>query len=106
MKGMGAKKFDKSFETREIELLGARFCWDIPEVPEEFEKETFVFNFWPLQEDPLELVVVSLGLAKPRLALESVHWVTRDLYTNLLGVPSMFRGTCWHLGFCICNPRA
>ena len=49
--GVGAKKFDMSLETREIKLLWRDipgFCRDIPEAPEKFEKEKFLFNFWPL----------------------------------------------------------
>ena len=49
--GAGAKKFGMSLETREIKLFGRDipgFCWDIPAVPEKFEKKKFVFNFWPL----------------------------------------------------------
>ena len=40
-----------SLETREIKLFWRDipgFCWDIPEVPEMFEKNKLVFNFWPL----------------------------------------------------------
>ena len=42
MKGWGAKKFGITLETREIKLfwrviLG--FCWDIPGVPQKFEKK-------------------------------------------------------------------
>ena len=55
---MGAKKFGMSLETREIKLfwrdiLG--FCWDIPAVPEKFEKKKFVFNFRPLYLFHVEL---------------------------------------------------
>ena len=38
-------------ETREIKLFWRDipgFCWDIPAVPEKYEKKRFVFNFWPL----------------------------------------------------------
>ena len=48
MKGWGAKKFGMSLETREIKLFwrdDPGFCWDIPAVPEKFEKQKFVFNF-------------------------------------------------------------
>ena len=50
--GWGAKKFGMSLETREIKLFGRdipRFCWDIPEGPEKFEKKKFVFNSRPLE---------------------------------------------------------
>ena len=46
--GVGAKKFGMALETREIKLSWRDiqgFCWDIPEVPEKFEKKRFVFNF-------------------------------------------------------------
>ena len=48
--GVGAKKFDMSLESRELKLFWRDtpgFCWDIPEVPEKFEKKKFVFKFWP-----------------------------------------------------------
>ena len=48
---VGAKKFGMSLETRETELFGRDtpgFCWDIPAVPEKFEKKELVFNFRPL----------------------------------------------------------
>ena len=51
---VGAKKFDTSLETREIKLFGRdipRFCRDVPEVPEKFEKKMFVFNSRPLKND-------------------------------------------------------
>ena len=46
---MGAKKFGMSLETREIKFCRdiPGFCWDIPAVPEKFEKKMFVFNFGP-----------------------------------------------------------
>ena len=47
-KGVGAKKFGMSLETRETKLFGRDipgFCRDITEVPEKFEKKMFVFNF-------------------------------------------------------------
>ena len=47
-KGVGAKKFDMSLETRVIKLFWRDipgFCRDIPEVPEKFEEKKFVFNF-------------------------------------------------------------
>ena len=40
---VGAKKFGMSLETREIKLFGwdiPGFCWDIPAVPEKFEKKS------------------------------------------------------------------
>ena len=40
-----------SLETREIKLFGVGYpgiSWDIPAVPEKFEKKMLVFNFWPL----------------------------------------------------------
>ena len=40
--GVGAEKFGMSLETREIKLFWwdiAGFCWDIPAVPEKFEKK-------------------------------------------------------------------
>ena len=46
--GEGAKKFSMSLETREIKLFGwdiPGFCWDIPAVPEKFERKKLVFNF-------------------------------------------------------------
>ena len=48
--GVGAKKFGMSLETREIkffwrDMLG--FCWDIPGVPEKFEKKTCVQSSSP-----------------------------------------------------------
>ena len=49
---VGAKKFDKYPETREIKLFGRDipgFCRDIPGVPEKFEKKRLVFNFRSLQ---------------------------------------------------------
>ena len=49
---MGAKKFGMSLETREIKLFGRDipgFCWDIPELPEKFEKKKFEFNSRPLE---------------------------------------------------------
>ena len=49
--GAGAKKFGMSLETTEIKLFWPDipgFCWDIPAVPETFEKNIFVFNFWAL----------------------------------------------------------
>ena len=45
MKGWGAKKFGMSLEIREIKLFGQDipgFCWDIPAVPEKFEKNVCV----------------------------------------------------------------
>ena len=48
---VGAKKFGMSLETREIKFFWRDtpgFCWDIPAVPEKFEKKKFVFNFRPL----------------------------------------------------------
>ena len=53
MNGVGAKKLEMSLETREIKLFWRDIpglCWDIPAVPEKFEKIKFVFNFWPLRE--------------------------------------------------------
>ena len=49
--GVGAKKFGMSLETKEIKIFWRDipgFCWDIPVLPEKFEKKRFVFNFWPL----------------------------------------------------------
>ena len=49
--GVGAKKFGMSLETRENKFFGRDIpgsCWDIPAVPEKFEKKKFGFNFWPL----------------------------------------------------------
>ena len=46
--GVGAKKFGMSLETRETKLFWRDipgFCWDIPGVPEKFDKIEFVFNF-------------------------------------------------------------
>ena len=43
MKGVGAKKFGMSLETREIKLFWRNipgFCRDIPAVPEKFEKKS------------------------------------------------------------------
>ena len=40
-----------ALETREIKLFEQdipKFCWDIPAVPEKFEKKKSVFSFWPL----------------------------------------------------------
>ena len=50
--GVGAKKFGMSLETREIKLfwqdiLG--FCWDIPVVPEKFEKKKVSAQFLALK---------------------------------------------------------
>ena len=45
------KKFGMSLETREIKLFGRDipgFCWDIPAVPEKFEKKKSVFDIGPL----------------------------------------------------------
>ena len=45
---VGAKKFGMSLETREIKLFWRDipgFCWDIPAVPEKFEKKRLVFSF-------------------------------------------------------------
>ena len=47
---MGAKKFGMSLETREIKLFGRDipgFCWDIPVVPEKFEKKNLCSIFGP-----------------------------------------------------------
>ena len=49
---VGAKKFDMSLETQGIKLFGRDipgFRRDIPEVPEKFEKNKFVFNFRSLK---------------------------------------------------------
>ena len=49
---MGAKKFGMPLETREIKLFWRDipgFCRDIPELPEKFEKKTFVFNLRSLK---------------------------------------------------------
>ena len=46
--GVGAKKFGMSLETREIKLFGRDipgFCWDIPELPEKFEKQKVCVQF-------------------------------------------------------------
>ena len=46
--GVGAEKFGMSLEPGNPNFLGGisrGFCRDIPEVPEKFEKEKFVFNF-------------------------------------------------------------
>ena len=48
--GVGAKKFGMSLETREITLLWwdiPGFCWDIPAVPEKFEKKSLCSIFGP-----------------------------------------------------------
>ena len=50
----GAKKFGMPLETREVKLFWRDipgFCWDIPAVPEKFEKNRFVFNLWPLGKE-------------------------------------------------------
>ena len=50
--GVGAKKFGMSLETRETKLFWRDipgFCWNIPGVPEKFEKKEFMFNFGPLK---------------------------------------------------------
>ena len=47
---MGAKKFEMCLETRETKLLGRdipRFCWDVPAVPEKFEKICLFSIFGP-----------------------------------------------------------
>ena len=44
-------KFGMFLETRETKLFWPNipgFCWDIPAVPEKFEKQKFVFNSLPL----------------------------------------------------------
>ena len=52
--GVGAKKFDMSLEARETKHFWRDipgFCWDIPGVPEKFEKKEFVFKFFaPIKE--------------------------------------------------------
>ena len=51
-----------SLETREIKLFGRDipgFCWDIPAAPEKFEKNEFVFNFWPLFMNFIKLLVLN-----------------------------------------------
>ena len=51
-KGVGAKKFGMPLETREIKLFWRDipgFRWDIPGVPEKFEKKKFGFNFRSLK---------------------------------------------------------
>ena len=60
---MGAKKFGKSLEAREIKLFWRDipvFCWDIPGAPEKFEKEKSVFKFWPLV-DPAQVGLCKFG---------------------------------------------
>ena len=50
-KGVGAKRFGMSFETRGNQTFWWEIagCWrDIPGVPEKFENQMFVFNFRPL----------------------------------------------------------
>ena len=47
--GVGAKKFGMPLGTREIKLFWRDipgFCWDIPELPEKFEKKKFGFFFF------------------------------------------------------------
>ena len=53
VKGVGAKKFGMSFDSksRETKLFGGisrDFCRDIPGVPEKFENKKFMFNSRPL----------------------------------------------------------
>ena len=53
---VGAEKFGRSLETREIKLFWRDipgFCRDIPEVPEKFEKKKFVFNFRSLSKQSI-----------------------------------------------------
>ena len=48
--GVGPKKFGMSPKTREIKLFWRDipgFCWDIPEVPEKFEKKSLCSIFVP-----------------------------------------------------------
>ena len=50
--GVGAQRFGMSLETRESKHFWRAipgFCWDIPAVPEKFEKKMLVFDFWPLK---------------------------------------------------------
>ena len=52
--GVGAKKFDMSLETREIKLFWRDIpgvCWDIPAVPEKFEKKVCVQYLAPRKEE-------------------------------------------------------
>ena len=48
--GVGAEKFGMSLETKETKLFwrdNPGFCWDIPEVPEKFEKKSLCSIFVP-----------------------------------------------------------
>ena len=52
--GVGAKKFGMSLETQGIKHFWRdipRFCRDIPEAPEKFEKRMFGFNSRPLEKE-------------------------------------------------------
>ena len=66
---VGAKKFDRSLETREIKLFGRDipgFCRDIPGAPEKFEKKKFGFNF-------RSLMLVISSQDSPDLGIENSH---------------------------------
>ena len=44
------------------------FCWDIPEMPDKFEKK-FVFNFWPLLDPKRKIMLIKLCF-QPDMATE------------------------------------
>ena len=110
--GVGAKKFGMSLETREIKLFGrdiSGFCWDIPAVPEKFEKKKFVFNSRPPLVAPYCTIPRDYLSETPPIARDGVFSVS----TWPIGcdTPSPFSNSWTHLalsrhaGLCVSAGR-
>ena len=64
---VGAKKFGMSLETQEIKLFWRDipgFCWDIPVVPEKFEKKRFVQFSFPIFFGPYKTTLLETTLLR------------------------------------------